>query len=90
MTSVPTGPFTVVVPIAARYDELQKAMGMLFTDGKYFFSKEYPALYLENPEIYESQGQIVLKVEARPSLATVSIVKTSPRVWGSIRRITLF
>ena len=32
----------------------------------------------------------VLKVEARPSLATVSIVKTSPRVWGSIRRITLF
>jgi hypothetical protein len=65
VTSVASGPFTVVVPIAARYDELQKAMGMLFTDGKYFFSKEYPGLYLENPEIYESQGQIVLKVHIR-------------------------
>lgn len=65
VASVPSGPFTVVVPIAARYDELQKAMGMLFTDGKYFFSKEYPGLYLENPEIYESQGQIVLKVHIK-------------------------
>jgi hypothetical protein len=65
VTSVPPGPFTVVVPIAARYDELQKAMGTLFTDGKYFFSREYPGLYLENPEIYESQGQIVLKVHIK-------------------------
>jgi hypothetical protein len=65
VTNVQSGPFTVTVPIAARYDELQKAMGMLFTDGKYFFSKEYPALYLENPEIYESQGQIVLKVHIK-------------------------
>ena len=59
------GPFTVVVPIAARYDELQHAMGMLFTDGKYFFSAEYPKLYLENPELYESQGQIVVKVHVK-------------------------
>ena len=65
VTNVPSGPFTVVIPIAARYDELQKATGTLFTDGKYFFSKEYPALYLENPEIYESQGQIVLKVHIK-------------------------
>ncbi len=60
--AVPPGPFTVTVPIAARYDELEKAMGKLFTDGKYFFSEEYPKLYLEHPEIYESQGEIVLKV----------------------------
>jgi hypothetical protein len=65
VASVPSGPFTVVVPIAARYDELQKAMGTLFTDGKYFFSKEYPKLYLENPEMYESQGQMVLKVHIK-------------------------
>jgi hypothetical protein len=65
VASVASGPFTVVVPIAARYDELQKAMGTVFTDGKYFFSKEYPGLYLENPEIYESQGQIVLKVHIK-------------------------
>ena len=60
-----SGPFTVVIPIAARYDELVKAMGMLFTDGKYFFSAEYPKLYLENPELYESQGQIVVKVHVK-------------------------
>jgi hypothetical protein len=56
------GPFTVTVPIAARYDELTRAMTAAFTDGKLFFSKEYPQAYLENPEIYESQGQLVLKL----------------------------
>lgn len=59
---VPPGPFTVTIPIAARYDELARAVGMMFTDGKHFFSSEYPKLYLENPEVYESQGQIVVKV----------------------------
>lgn len=62
---VPPGPFTVTVPIAARYDELAKAMGALFTDGKYFFSSEFPDLYLENPEVYDSQGQIVLKLHLK-------------------------
>ena len=65
VASVPSGPFTVTVPIAARYDELARAMGVLFTDGKYFFSAEFPKLYLENPEVYDSQGQIVLKVHLR-------------------------
>ncbi len=59
---VPPGPFTVTVPIAAAYTELTKAMGLVFTNGKYFFSSEYPKLYLSNPELYESQGQIVLKM----------------------------
>jgi hypothetical protein len=62
---VQPGPFTVTIPIAARYEELVHAMGTLFTDGKYFFSKEYPNLYLEEPEIYESQGQIVVKVHVK-------------------------
>jgi hypothetical protein len=56
------GPFTVTVPIAARYDELTRAMSAAFTDGKLFFSTEYPKLFLEKPEVYESQGQLVLKV----------------------------
>jgi len=59
------GPFTVTVPIAARYDELTRAMSATFTDGKLFFSTEYPKLYLEKPEIYESQGQLVIKVHLR-------------------------
>ena len=62
VATVMPGPFTVTIPIAARYDELTRAMSMAFTDGKLFFSLEYPGLYLEKPEIYESQGQLVLKL----------------------------
>ena len=58
----PPGPFTVTVPIAASYAELTRAMTMAFTDGKLFFSPEYPQLYLETPELYESQGLLVLKL----------------------------
>jgi hypothetical protein len=60
-TIVP-GPFTVTVPIAARYEELTRAMSAAFTNGKLFFSTQYPGLYLESPELYESQGAIVLKL----------------------------
>ena len=56
------GPFTVTIPVAARYDELTRAMSAAFTDGKLFFSKEYPQAYLEKPEIYESSGALVLKL----------------------------
>ena len=62
VSTVLPGPFTVTVPIAARYDELTRAMSMAFTDGKLFFSIEYPGLYLEKPEIYEAAGQLVLKL----------------------------
>jgi hypothetical protein len=56
------GPFAVTLPIAARYDELTRAMTMAFTDGKLFFSKEYPHAYMEKPELYESGGALVLKL----------------------------
>jgi hypothetical protein len=62
VASITPGPFTVTVPIAAKYDELTRAMTMAFTDGKLFFSKDYPEAYLSNPEIYESQGSLVLKL----------------------------
>jgi hypothetical protein len=62
VASLTSGPFTVTIPIAARYDELTRAMTMAFTDGKLFFSSEYPQLFLEKPEIYESQGAVVLKL----------------------------
>lgn len=57
-----SGPFTVTVPVAASYEELAKAMSLTFTDGKYFFSKTYPELYLEKPEVYASKDQLVLKL----------------------------
>jgi hypothetical protein len=56
------GPFTVTIPVAARYDELTRAMSAAFTDGKLYFSQEHPKLYLEKPEMYESQGMLVLKL----------------------------
>jgi hypothetical protein len=62
VASIPTGPFTVQIPIAARYDELAKAMSLAFTDGKLFFSKDMPEVYMDQPEIYAAKDQIVLKV----------------------------
>jgi len=62
VASLPTGPFTVSIPVAARYEELQKAMVLAFTDGKLYFSKEFPKLYMEKPEIYASKDQLVLKL----------------------------
>lgn len=56
------GPFTVKVPIAASYEEMSKAMSLAFTDGKLFFSKEFPKLYMEKPEVYAAKDQIVLKL----------------------------
>jgi hypothetical protein len=62
VASLPTGPFTLTVPVAASYDELARAMSAALTDGKLFFAKDYPGLYLESPELYESQGLVVLKL----------------------------
>ena len=62
VAAITPGPFTVTIPIAARYDELTRAMTAAFTDGKLYFSKDYPQAYLEKPEIYESQGALVLKL----------------------------
>jgi Domain of unknown function (DUF4403) len=59
---VPTGPFTVTVPVVAAYAELTRGLGAAFTDGKLFFSAEHPKLYLEKPELYESAGALVLRL----------------------------
>jgi uncharacterized protein DUF4403 len=62
VASLPSGPFTVSLPVAARYDELAKAMTLAFTDGKLFFSKDFPKLYMEKPEVYAAKDQLVLKL----------------------------
>jgi hypothetical protein len=59
---LPTGPFVVSIPVAARYEELQKAMVLAFTDGKLYFSKEFPQLYMDRPEIYASKDQLIVKL----------------------------
>jgi hypothetical protein len=60
VASVPTGPFTVTIPVVASYGELTRGLSAAFTNGKLFFSKEHPYLYLEKPELYESDGALVL------------------------------
>jgi hypothetical protein len=62
VAALESGPFTVTIPIAASYAELTRAMALAFTDGKLHFSEEYPEIYLEKPELYESQDQLVLKL----------------------------
>jgi hypothetical protein len=65
VAAMASGPFTVTIPVAASYEELSRAMSVAFTDGKLYFSSEYPRLYLETPEIYESQGVLVVKLRLR-------------------------
>jgi hypothetical protein len=62
VASLPPGPFTLSVPVAAGYDDLARAMTGAFTNGKLFFAKDYPGLYLERPRLYESQGLVVLQL----------------------------
>lgn len=76
VASLPTGPFTVTVPVAASYEELAKAMALTFTDGKYFFSKTYPKLYMEKPEVYAARDQLVLKVHVAGPVEAGGITTT--------------
>jgi hypothetical protein len=62
VAALQSGPFTVQVPVAARYEELEQAMGLAFTNGRLYFSKDLPELYLEKPGIYASRDQLVVKV----------------------------
>jgi Domain of unknown function (DUF4403) len=73
VASLPSGPFTVRVPIAASYDELTKAMTATFTQGKLYFAKDYPELYLEKPELYESLGVLVLKLHMAGAVHAMGI-----------------
>jgi hypothetical protein len=61
VASIPSGPFTVVVPIAAEYGELSRTMDQAMK-GRLHFSPEYPALYLEKPQIYAADETLVIKL----------------------------
>ena len=59
---LPSGPFVVQIPIAARYEELERAMAVALPNGRLYFSKQLPDAYLEKPSIYESRDQLVVKL----------------------------
>ncbi len=62
-SSIEGGPFHLTMPVAAGYDELEKAMGLAFTDGKLFFSAQNPNLYLFDPHVYASDGALVASMK---------------------------
>lgn len=62
-SAIEGGPFKLQVPLAAGYPEIEKAMGLAFTNGKLFFSESNPGLYLYEPHIYASDGALVLSVK---------------------------
>lgn len=77
VATLPSGPFTVVVPIAARYDELAKAMSLAFTDGKLFFSKDFPALFFEKPEVFATTSdQLVVKLHLSGPIQAAGVSTT--------------
>jgi hypothetical protein len=61
VASLPSGPFKVVVPVAARYEELSAAIDSAIK-GKLFFSDNHPDLYLHHPQVYASEDQVVIRV----------------------------
>jgi hypothetical protein len=61
VASLPSGPFQVVVPVAARYDEISRSMEAAM-GGRLYFSQDQPGLYLENPSVYASNESLVIKV----------------------------
>jgi hypothetical protein len=68
-----TGVFQLRIDGAARYDELEKAATVLFTDGRYAFSSKHPRLYLERPEFYASKGALVFKVHLGGEASTFGV-----------------
>lgn len=68
-----TGVFQLRIDAAARYDALEKASSVLFTDGRYAFSAKHPKLYLERPEFYASKGALVFKVHLGGEASTFGL-----------------
>lgn len=76
VSALPPGPFVVGLAIAARYEELAKAMGLAFTDGKLYFSAAFPGLYLDKPEVYPSGDLLVLKLHVGGPVKKLGITTT--------------
>ncbi|MCY1080820.1 DUF4403 family protein [Archangium lansingense] len=61
VSTLPSGPFKVVIPVAARYEELSKALEASM-NGRLHFSESHPELYMENPQVYPSDDTVVIKM----------------------------
>ena len=75
VASIPSGPFRVTIPVAARYEELGRAIET-WINGRLFFSKAYPQLFIEKPRVFPSDDQVVLQVSIGGS-ATLAGIDTN-------------
>jgi hypothetical protein len=62
VSTLPSGPFKVVIPVAARYEELSRVLESTM-QGRLFFSTSHPELYLEEPEVYPSDDTVVIRMK---------------------------
>jgi len=75
VAAIPSGPFRVTIPVAARYEELGRAIET-WIHGRLFFSKAYPQLFIEKPRVFPSDDQVVLQVSIGGS-ATLAGIDTN-------------
>jgi Domain of unknown function (DUF4403) len=61
VSTLPSGPFKVVIPVAARYEELSRALESSM-NGRLHFSSSHPELYMEKPQVYPSDDTVVIKM----------------------------
>ncbi len=61
VSTLPSGPFKVIIPVAARYEELSKALEDSMK-GRLYFSESNPELYMENPQVYPSDDTVVIRM----------------------------
>jgi hypothetical protein len=61
VSTLPSGPFKVVVPVAARYEEMSKALESSM-NGRLYFSASNPELYMEKPQVYPSDDTVVIRM----------------------------
>ncbi|WP_204487429.1 DUF4403 family protein [Archangium primigenium] len=61
VSTLPSGPFRVVVPVAARYEELSRALETSM-NGRLYFSASNPELYMERPQVYPSHDSVVIRM----------------------------
>lgn len=61
VSTLPPGPFKVVIPVAARYEELSKALESSM-GGRLFFSSSHPELYMEEPAVYPADDTVVIRM----------------------------
>jgi len=61
VSTLPSGPFRVVIPVAARYEELSRALESSMK-GRLYFSESNPELYMESPQVYPSHDTVVIRM----------------------------